>query len=195
MVTEILTFPVGVMSSNTHLIKESSGKYAIIDAGDRSTKLEEYLAKLEIKPSLLLLTHGHFDHIAYADEYRKKYGCKIMIHEKEKDFTADGSLNLSSFFGREIPAFDVDVLINTDFIMLGETKIDVIATPGHTVGGCCYIDHEAKVIFTGDTMFSQSYGRTDFPTGNFSDMAKSLKLLGEFKGYIIYPGHGESAII
>ncbi|MDD5923294.1 MAG: MBL fold metallo-hydrolase [Clostridia bacterium] len=195
MITEILAFPVGIMSSNIYLIKESSGKYAIIDAGARSAKLEEYLEKLGIKPSLLLLTHGHFDHIAYADEYRKKYGCKIMIHEKEKEFTTDASMNLSSLFGEKLPAFEADELINTDFIMLGETKIDVIATPGHTAGGCCYVDHNAKVIFTGDTMFSQSYGRTDFPTGSFSDMVKSLKLLGEFKGYTIYPGHGESAII
>ena len=138
------------------------------------------------------MTHGHFDHIRKAPRYQKLTEAKLAIGAKEADFTKDRHLNLCRI---PLAPFDVDILVNDeDIITLGETKIKVIATPGHTVGGVCFIADDN--LFSGDTIMKGTVGRCDLKTGNFEQMKNSiLKITALTENYKIYPGHGDTSTL
>lgn len=193
-------YPVGHLATNCYIvIDEKSNRKAIIDPGYKSAELLKKIKKHGVKTfDYILLTHGHFDHIWYADELREVTGAKILISALDAPFLTDGNRNLSAIFGvRNFPVVAADkALSEGDTIMLGETELSFVNTPGHTLGSGCFISHKDKLIFSGDTLFKLSMGRTDFPTGDDAAMLSSLRKLASLDGdYVVYPGHGESTTL
>lgn len=187
----------GPLPTNCYLLQdEVTGGCAVIDPGFESETLDRAL--LSAGPEnvkLILLTHGHFDHIMGVDSVKKLTGAKVCAFADETLLINDDSLNLSSMMAAPVKAFSVDSLLNDgDVIPLGSLEIHVLHTPGHTIGGCCYFAGNA--IFTGDTLMKCTCGRTDFPTGSYPQMMESLQKLKNLEGdYHIYPGHeGESTM-
>lgn len=165
----------------------------IVDPGDESDKIIKYIENKELKPEAILLTHGHFDHIGAVEELRKKYGVKVYAADKERDTLSDINLNLSSQFIGNHMSIEADEWLQDgqEIELLGDT-VRCILTPGHTVGGMCYYFVKNGLLFSGDTLFQQSVGRTDFPGGSMSQIIQSIRtklfVLPDFVR--VYPGHG-----
>lgn len=195
---QVKRFVGGPLPTNCYLLTdETSGTTAVVDPGFESEELTDaVLAAGEGNVRAILLTHGHFDHIAGVAKLKKLTRAKVYLYADELAFVSDGSLNLAGMFyeGRVEP-FGVDVPLNDgEEIELGGLRIRVIHTPGHTCGGCCYQVEDA--LFTGDTLMKLSCGRTDFPTGSYSQITDSLRRLSKLPGdYRIYPGHGSESML
>ena len=195
----IKTYPVGQIGTNCYIIfREQLKKAIIVDPGDEGEFILEECRKLSVTPEAILLTHGHFDHIMAVNEIKQAFP-EIVIYagENEKMLLNDSSVNLSTNIGR-LCSIEAD-----HYVTDGET-IDpagilthVIATPGHTEGSVCYYMKEEDVLISGDTLFLESLGRTDFPTGD------QLKIIGSIRGKLfplpgdtmVYPGHGSVTTI
>ncbi|MBE5964886.1 MAG: MBL fold metallo-hydrolase [Lachnospira sp.] len=189
---------LGMIGTNCYYIYDEESKKAIvIDPADNYAKLLATLNKLEIAPVAVLLTHGHFDHIMAADKLRTEYGIKVYIGEHEADVVTNPNLNLSAAMA--VPAsVKPDVLVKDNEVLdIEGITIKAIHTPGHTKGGMCYYLPKENVVFTGDTLFYESVGRTDFPTSSTSQLVRSIKdkLFELPDETICYPGHGDSTQI
>jgi hydroxyacylglutathione hydrolase len=186
----------GPLPTNCYLLKDDeTGKSAVIDPGFESEELSELVRK-DGNVEAILLTHGHFDHISGVRRIWEETNAKIYLPEDELLFVTDGSLNLSGvFFGESVSPFRVDVpLSDGQTVNVGKLEVKVFMTPGHTSGSCCFIVEDA--IFSGDTLMKLSCGRTDFPTGNYSQLLNSLRRLGELPGdYRVFPGHGSATML
>ena len=186
----------GPLPTNCYLLKDDeTGASAVVDPGFESEELSDLVRK-DGKVEAILLTHGHFDHISGVRRIQQETGAKIYLSADEMLFVNDGALNLSGMFlGEPVPPFRVDVpLSDGDTMRVGSLDIRVIRTPGHTVGGCCFLVE--NVMFSGDTLMKLSCGRTDFATGSYSQMLDSLRRLGELKGdYRVLPGHGSETTL
>lgn len=185
-------YVVGALNTNCYILTESQSNVSIlIDSGEICPTLEHDVKAVNLK--MILLTHGHFDHICSAEYIRNITGAKIGISTKEKEFLLRKDLNLSAVFREyDIKPFKPDICFkeNGSVISFGDYCIKVLSTPGHTCGSVCYLVD--RYIFSGDTIFKGEIGRTDFPTGSISDINKSLKKLYSLgKNYIICPGHGD----
>ena len=194
---EVQTIPVGRIMTNAYLIRDAAtGDMAIIDPGlaqpDLLRAIEE-CGKERFKA--ILLTHGHYDHIGGVAAVQRLTGAKIYLYEDEKDFPMKSSLNLDRELMGLMTPFVPDVLLKDgDTVTLGETVFTVLHTPGHTIGGCCYVTEGH--LFSGDILFHGSMGRTDFPTGDPEAMMTSLRRLAELPGdYAVYPGHGPESTL
>lgn len=189
---------VGPLSTNCYFAGEEGRKDAvIIDPGADSDRIVQFLQKWQKRPAAVLLTHGHFDHIGAADELRIRYGIPIYAFEGEEDVLGDESKNLCGMIRKHI-ALRADMLEQDRAkIKAGGMTFQVIHTPGHTKGSCCYYCKEDNVLFSGDTLFRESYGRTDFPTGSAIDIIRSISgiLLALPEQTKVYPGHGEETDI
>lgn len=169
----------------------------VIDPGDRGAQIYEALTQKGFHVSAILLTHGHFDHIWGANELRRLSGAKIYAYEGEKALCEDAEKNVSAQAGRpetvQADFYEKDGTVLT----LAGFSLKLIATPGHTGGSCCYYLEEEKVLFSGDTLFEGSVGRTDFPTGSMSSLIRSIKekLLVLPEDVAVYPGHGDTTTI
>lgn len=191
-------YPVGSLQANCYFVTNTDSDVSLlIDTGAESAKVEKRVNEFGAeKLKYILLTHGHCDHIGNAAEMKKKYpNAKIVIGEKEAEFTTKDTLNLSLFFGNTIEHFTADILANENTVLdFGNEKIKILETPGHTIGGVCYII--GNNIFTGDTIMSQTTGRMDFPTGNSRDMYASVKKIAAIKENLnVYCGHGDSSTL
>ena len=184
------TVPAGVYEANCYiLVDEDTKECAIIDAGGDADVIEAAITKMNGKPKYLLLTHGHFDHVGGVEEICKTYNIPFYIsftdeEYMEKDNTVFGTLPKASGYLKE-----------GDIIKLGNYEIKVIETPGHTKGGLCFFVD--KKVFTGDTLFQGSVGRTDFIGGSMPEIISSIKnkLLPLGDDVKVYPGHGPSSSI
>ncbi|MBD5632507.1 MAG: MBL fold metallo-hydrolase [Clostridia bacterium] len=171
--------------SNSYILT-NDGKTAVIIDCARPELYDICLSK-NLKPVAVLLTHGHFDHVGGCKKFADN-GVPIACGEGEKDFIFSEA-NLSIFGGVDIPYFEISrTYSDGEEFETGGIKFKAISTPGHTEGGVCYIAEDC--IFTGDTLFFETVGRTDFPTGNSVKLAESLKKLAALDGdYKIYCGH------
>ncbi|MBO5321821.1 MAG: MBL fold metallo-hydrolase [Clostridia bacterium] len=186
--------PLNIWMTNCYLI-ETEKTAIIIDPAFKRQKLVDFLKENEHKERLVLITHGHFDHIGGAVNLREETGVKIGIGALDNPALSDDDLNCAASFNRSLTPFDADYLYNDgDIVKVGDIELKVIATPGHTVGGVSYTTE--NLVFTGDTLFKVSVGRTDFAGGDFSVLEKSIKKLYTLPDEtVVYPGHGESTTI
>ena len=191
---EIKTLVLGALQSNCYLISTTKAA-VIIDPGFDSNITLDFLKQNKDKQRLILLTHGHFDHIGGAKALREATNTKIAISKEDSQFLLDPNLNLSAQFGEALPPFEADILIDLeDEISVGDLTFKIIKTPGHTTGGLCFLIGE--YLFSGDTLFCRSIGRTDFPNGNFSQLKASIeKLYTLDDDTIVLSGHGPETTI
>ncbi|MBR2447371.1 MAG: MBL fold metallo-hydrolase [Clostridia bacterium] len=191
---EIKTLVLGALQSNCYLISTTKAA-VIIDPGFDSNITLDFLKQNKDKQRLILLTHGHFDHIGGAKALREATNTKIAISKEDSQFLLDPNLNLSAQFGEALPPFEADILIDLeDEISVGDLTFKIIKTPGHTTGGLCFLIGE--YLFSGDTLFCRSIGRTDFPNGNFSQLKASIeKLYTLDEDTIVLSGHGPETTI
>ena len=197
-------YVVGMVQTNCYIvINDETKECFIIDPGASGKQLAEKIRQDNLNPVAVLLTHGHFDHAGAAKTVAEEFDIKIYAHEAEEDTLKDPQKNVSWMVNCK-ETYDADVFLkDEEIINIADFKIKVLHTPGHTEGGCCYYIPEEAVIFTGDTLFAQSVGRTDFPGGSMSQIVRSIqeKLLtlneaGNFETDImVYPGHNDPTTI
>ncbi|MBQ8434559.1 MAG: MBL fold metallo-hydrolase [Oscillospiraceae bacterium] len=189
---KITRIPVGALAANCYIIETESKNAAAVDAGGDFEKLKKYLDDNGLTLKKILLTHGHFDHIGAVAQLSLEYNAEVFIHEDDAVMLTDRRESLADAAGG-MPHTDVEkytTLKDGDTVTLDELSFEVIHTPGHTRGGVCY--KCGNSLFTGDTLFKMSMGRTDFPGGSASQLFDSLKRLSSLEGdYDVYPGHNE----
>lgn len=185
---EVKSATFGSLQNNCYLITdEISGLSALVDCTEYSEKMKNFIgdAKLEY----ILLTHGHFDHIGGVKEVKEAYGAKVVIGREDAEMLSSSRRSLAAFSFIHQENTTPDIIVDDgDVITIGSTKLKVLHTPGHTPGGVCYVgDGE---IFSGDTLFFCSCGRTDFPGGSSRQIMESLKKIAALNGNLtVYPGH------
>lgn len=185
---KVVSEKFGSMDNNCSLIiDEKTNESALVDCNECSQKMLDLIGNTKLK--YILLTHGHFDHIIGVKGIKEKYGAKVVISKEDEPMLNSAKLSLAAFCGAVQNNVDADIIVSDgDVLTLGETKIKVIATPGHTSGSVCYVAEDC--IFSGDTLFYCSCGRTDFPSGSSEQMMSSLQKLKALDGdYKVYTGH------
>ena len=179
----------GVLQTNSYVVTANDVDCIVVDCCD-ADRLSEFFAKNNLKCRALLLTHSHFDHCKDAAVLQKA-GAEIYVHGDDVALI-DGKGNLAEAMGFEFISFRPDVIVNDgDILDLYGVRVKVIHTPGHTSGGVCYLSE--NFLFSGDTLFKESVGRTDFPTGDRKQLSDSVKekLFTLNQDYDVLPGHGE----
>jgi len=195
---KIITIIVGPVQTNTYICyNKTTRRGFIVDPGAEADKLLARISAEGLDICAILFTHGHFDHICAVNEVKAALGAKVYASKKEAALANDKTANGMKSFG--VPAISTDVdefLSEGDVVDFGCGEIQVLSTPGHTHGHLCfYLPHE-NVIFTGDTLFHESYGRYDFPTGDFATLKQSLTRLFELPAQTrVYPGHDQPTTI
>ena len=188
---------LGPVSANTYIVTDdATGETAVIDAGACTNELLDKLKGKNVR--YILLTHGHYDHILGVPALKAHTGAEVLIHKADADCFWDAEKSLASFdhLFSQTPMKADRLLSDGEEIHLGETVLSVLHTPGHTKGGVCYIDYQDRLIFSGDTLFCLTAGRTDFPGGSFEELMASLITLRNLPGdYIVYPGHNRATTL
>ncbi|MBQ0008939.1 MAG: MBL fold metallo-hydrolase, partial [Firmicutes bacterium] len=188
------------VACNCYVMYNANNDAFLVDPGySLNNGLIDHIKKLNKNIKAILITHGHYDHIYALKDVLELYkDAKVYILRDEKDFLVDPSLNLTdkdyNELGIETFSFmpqNIEFLDDGDIINVVGYEIKVIATPFHTKGSCCYYVESEKVLFTGDTLFYTTIGRSDLPTGSNKTISSSLKkLVGLPEGIKVYPGHG-----
>ena len=186
-------FITNELAANCYVVHSGSDAI-VIDPGGESQEVLDYIQEHKLNVIALVNTHGHADHIGGNTWFSEKTGAPIWIHRLDAPYLTDESLNLARFVGQEFQPVEAERLLDDgDEIELGDEKITVLHTPGHTPGGISL--YWPGHVITGDTLFRESAGRTDLPGGNSALLTQSL-LLGRLPlDTIVYPGHGESTTI
>ena len=180
----IHTLPLGAYQTNTYIV-ENGGHCVIIDAGYEPDTILHFLNQKGLTAEAIFLTHGHFDHVGAVRDLAAELGCPVYLHEKELSMPpmmTAGPLYYTHTYGEG------------DHLTFAGIRFRVLHTPGHTPGSVCLMaeDH----LFSGDTLFAGSCGRTDLPGGDWATIRKSLtRLAGMENDYLVHPGHGESTTL
>jgi hydroxyacylglutathione hydrolase len=194
---KVLTLKTGYMAANAYIVyTENKPEAVIIDPGDDIELIMDLIKEHELKLEKILLTHGHFDHIGAVKDLKERTGAQVAIHKQEADFLTDPNKNLSYIINRQIVQDPADIFLEDgDLIRVADMEFKVLHTPGHTEGGVCY--KLGKVLFTGDTLFEGSVGRTDLSGGSYEQLMSSIreKLLVLDDDHLVYPGHGRQTTI
>ena len=183
----IHTLPLGAYQTNTYIV-EKDGHCAIIDPGYEPDTILNFLSKRDLAADAILLTHGHFDHVGAVKRIVEKTGCRLWM--SERDWSQKRSPLTSYFYPLANCDFtEVQFCEDGEEIRAAGLTFSVLETPGHTWGSVCYLCDDA--LFSGDTLFAGSCGRTDLPGGDWDALAQSLRRLANQEGnYTIHPGHG-----
>ena len=182
-----------VAAENCYLaINEKTKESIIIDPGPAFERIKSAVSQTDSTPVAILLTHGHFDHAGEAATAAKEYGIKVYTHEACAKELQDPSINLTGDMFGSSELYKADIFLKDDEeIDIAGLHVKCLFTPGHTPGGCCYYFPQEGIVFTGDTLFCGSVGRTDFPGGSMSQLVSSIqtKLMTLPDDTICYPGH------
>ena len=185
--------------TNCYIVQDEKSKETmVIDPAGDVDRIVEMLDILNAKLKYIYLTHCHGDHIGGVKELKKRYGGQIVAHRNAAENLLNPDISLTSYIGFEGLTIEVDARVDDDDLLhLGDMEFRVIHTPGHTSGGSCLYCEAEKLLFSGDTLFRGTWGRTDVPTGNFEDVISSItkKLMILPDETIVYPGHGKSTMI
>jgi len=184
-------FVVGQLETNSYILYSEKSKFClIIDPGDSSVNIDNFIKKNGLKPLYIILTHGHIDHCGGAKEFCERYKIDIMIHKDDEEMILSPiNLELKDNLGLSTPPEPKRLLNDNELIEIEDLILKVIHTPGHSPGSICLLIDNA--IFSGDTLFFGSIGRTDLPGGDYGIIKKSLEKLMTFPdNMIILPGHG-----
>ena len=189
---------MGAMGANCYLYAcMESKKAVIIDPGADGKKIHRWVLEKGLTIEYILLTHGHVDHIGAVDELRGLLGeVSVGIHADDAEMLTDARKNLSSYLGSEVVLQSADFLLHDgQELMIGNQRLSVISTPGHSPGCVCFLSNEG--LFSGDTLFAGAIGRTDFPGGSLEQLLKGVKekLLILPEDTLVFPGHGEETRI
>ncbi len=186
-----ITFPG--FCANCYLVTDmATNESLLVDPGAFAERQKDYIKSQGIENlRYILLTHGHFDHMLGVEKFRQEFSAKVVIHPMDEDKLSSAEKSLYSRFDRDNPFVPTgaDISVNDgDTLPFGNETIEVIHTPGHTKGGVCYKIRD--LLFTGDTLFKGTIGRTDFPDSDENEMLESLIKLDKLDmDYKIYPGH------
>ena len=188
----VLPIPVGQLQTNCYLVYTPPDQAVLIDPGDEATRILAVVREHGATVRAVLLTHAHFDHMMAAQEVSASLAAPLYAPAGDSEALTDGVRNLSALMGGRTCHVKADHLLSEgDHVAVGDITFQVLHTPGHTPGSVCYDVPEAGVLFSGDTLFYHSYGRTDFPGGSERDMVASLRRLWALPGdRKVYPGHG-----
>lgn len=191
---EIKTLTLGNIAVNCYLLLSETAA-VVIDPGFASDEALGFLKNAKNKERLIILTHAHYDHIGYALELSRQTDTKIAIGKFDNEALLNSYVNLAVMFHTELESFSADLLLKDgDGFAVGDIEFKVIHTPGHTVGSVSLLVD--NVLFSGDTLFKESIGRTDFLGGSFGEIEKSVKKLYTLpEDTIVMAGHGENTTI
>ena len=197
MKTECLT--VGMVQTNCYLVYEEGMKKAVlIDPGDLGKELAQYVQEKQLELQAILITHAHFDHVWGLEAVREAFPqAMVYVCENEKQLCEDPEKNLSAAYGRPVRVRPDRWVKDQEQFEAAGFEFTVITTPGHTEGCCCYYIKERNILFSGDTLFEESVGRTDFPTSSMSALVRSVreKLFVLPEETKVCPGHGGATSI
>ena len=165
-----------VGGTNCYIVQDEETKETmVIDPGGDVDKIVEMLNTIHAKVKYILLTHCHGDHIAGVNELKQRVGGKILIHRLDEEGLRDPNVNLAEYVGLGRVIVQADARLDDgDLIHVGNLEFKILHTPGHTKGGISIYSEEEKLLFSGDTLFRGSWGRTDLPTSSFEDIIKSI---------------------
>ena len=195
---KIACYAAGSVGTNNYVISDDNGITAIIDCDGSPAPLYQYVEQNHLKVTHILLTHGHIDHMGACESLRTELGVKVYALTEEEDLLLDAKQNLSVYIARKVVTFAPDEFVHDgQELELAGVKLEVFHTPGHTPGGCSYYVADAGCVFSGDTLFAESVGRSDFPGGSTSALVRAVKeklfLLPD--DTLVCPGHGEETTI
>ena len=199
---KIACLPFNPIQENTYVLWDETNECVVIDAGNSSPRedaaLDNFIAEHGLKPVLAANTHGHFDHTLGVEHLKQRYGIPFALSSKDA-FLLENAATSGSIFGVKVgamPTVERD-LDGEQEIRFGKTILRVLRTPGHTPGHVAFFDEGSKSLFTGDTLFRESIGRTDLPGGDYSWVMRSiLDVLVPLGDEVhVYPGHGPESTI
>ncbi len=198
---KIHCLPLGPVQANCYVVvDEASKEAAVIDPGEYTSELKSLIESEEIaKLKYILLTHGHYDHILGVHDLKEDFpDAEIAIHPYDSACLVCEDISFANQIEKGFQKYiGYDVLAEDGCIFeLGNIKLKVIHTPGHTLGGVCYVEENERVMFTGDTLFCRTVGRTDLPGGDWETLVESLKKIVDLDGdYTVYTGHNRSTTL
>ena len=185
--------------TNCYIIQDEESKETmVIDPAGDVDKIVEMLDILQAKLKYIYITHCHGDHIGGVKKLKERYGGQIITERNSAENLLNPNINLTTYLGMGELTIDVDARIDEgDLLHLGKLEFKVLHTPGHTSGSSCLYCETENLLFSGDTLFRGTWGRTDTPTGSFEDIINSItkKLMVLPDETIVYPGHGKSTMI
>lgn len=189
------SFALGAYETNCYIVADETTLHcAVIDPGADAATILNYLEETKLHCRFLLLTHGHFDHTGAVEDLLAETDAALFVHKSDVGVTVGGD------FYRFQPPQGTNFYKEGDVVSLDSLSFTVLETPGHTPGSVCLLctqaDRQDQILFTGDTLFRGSCGRTDFPGSSADDILRSLKRLASLPGdYEVYPGHGQSSTL
>lgn len=189
---------LGPVYTNCYFLKnKTTNELIIIDPANCPNKIEQKVAEMNGKPVAVLLTHGHFDHIMAVNALKEKYQIPVYACRQEEEMLREPALNMTAQYGNGYSVTPDRLLDDLDVFEAAGFSIQMIHTPGHTKGSCCYYLKDEDVLFSGDTVFYGSVGRTDFPGGSTAEIVRSLhKLVDSLPEETeVFPGHDASTTI
>lgn len=193
---QIIRLPVGMLQANCYLVAEAGGDAVVIDPGAEAERIIEAVRSRDLKVKHILLTHVHFDHMQAAADVAAATGADILAPEGDWPALTDPQLSLCHMMpgGGSQTLSAAGKLRDGEVVEAGKLRLTVLHTPGHTPGSCCFLCGD--VLFTGDTLFRGSVGRTDFPGGSYDALKRSLDRLAALPGdYTLLPGHDDATTL
>ncbi len=198
MTYEIRTFVLTPFEENCYVLYDPTGECVIVDPGELDEELIKFVEKNMLRPRVILLTHGHFDHFGGAAELKRRWHIPIAIHDNDAEFAGKTYAGGARLFGFEVEPVSADrLLAEGDVISVGQITLLVAHTPGHSPGGVTFYDEPNRRAFCGDLIFRGAIGRYDLPGSDERALFRSLreKILSLPDEVVLYPGHGPSTTV